>query len=255
MDMKHVIDTLPRKVALMVTVGSHNYLLADATSDIDKKLFVLPEFDDLYNMELFSMPDVITPTVDYAVNDIRKLPKLLWGSNIAYIEVLFSNDICSPYYAVMPDELNQLYGAKNRIARMNLPKLFDSCMGGQYQRMGDLKKGTVSTQHLIAKFGYCTKQACHAYRNIDVLIRYADTDFTDFGKAIRYDVPGEAKTLMDIKQGRVAEKDFRHLMDDMRIKAMKLRDKYKSKPVDEECLSMLISLVKSLVKEHIVGGY
>jgi predicted nucleotidyltransferase len=238
----------------MVTVGSHNYLLADETSDIDKKLFVLPEFDDLYNMELFSVPDVITQTVDYAVHDIRKLPKLLWGANIAYIEVLFSNYICSPYYDVMPDEINQLYGAKNRIARMNLFKMFESCMGGQYQRMCNLKKGTGNTQHLIEKFGYCTKQACHAYRNIDVLIRYADTDFTDFGKAIRYDVPGEAKTIMDIKQGRVTEKDFRDLMDDMRIKAMKLRDKYKSIPPNEECLAKINSLVRALVKGNVVVG-
>jgi hypothetical protein len=239
----------------MVTVGSHNYLLADETSDIDKKLFVLPEFDDLYNMELFSMPDVITPTVDYAVNDIRKLPKLLWGSNIAYIEVLFSNDVCSPYYGVMPDELNKLFGVRNRIARMNLFKMFESCMGGQYQRMCNLKKGTANTQHLIEKFGYCTKQACHAYRNIDVLIRYAENGFKDFGKAIRYDIPGESKIIMDIKQGRVAEQDFHDLMDDKRVQAMKLRDEYKSKPIDEECLSIINGLIKSLVKEHIVGGY
>jgi hypothetical protein len=155
----------------------------------------------------------------------------------------------------MPSELNDLFSMKNRIARMNLFKMFESCMGGQYQRMGNLKKGTANTQHLIAKFGYCTKQACHAYRNIEVLIRYAENGFKDFGKAIRYDIPGESKTIMDIKQGRVAEQDFHDLMDDKRVQAMKLRDEYKSKPVDEECLSIINGIIKSLVKEHIVGGY
>ena len=61
---------------MAVIVGSHNYNLTTENSDKDYKLFILPEFEDLYSGNLFSTPNVVSSTMDYDIHDIRQLPKL-----------------------------------------------------------------------------------------------------------------------------------------------------------------------------------
>lgn len=144
---------MDRKFVFKALVGSHNYNLnvdeientktgeRFPTSDRDYKVFVLPTFEDLYKGNMY---------------DIRKLPNILYKANINFIEVLFSNEI------IINDELgreqklmlSKIFENKDEIARMNLPRLYNSCSGMFLNKMKLLKKGTDGTQHLVDTFGY-----------------------------------------------------------------------------------------------------
>lgn len=234
-------------------MGSHNYLLNDKDSDRDYKLFIMPEFDDLYDNALFTTPNIVTKELDYDIHDIRKLPRLAWKANINYIEGLFSTDVESDFGVELPYEIVELFKMNERIAHMNLPKFFDACIGTYNQKMLLLNTGTESTQELVAKFGYDTKQACHAFRNLDILVRYAATDFESFEDALRYGTNvGFRDLVLDIKHGKLTRKEFLSVANTHKNTAEALKEKYKSQPVDEECLKLMNDLVRQLVRKYIV---
>lgn len=71
--------------------GSQNYHLDDEQSDKDYKLFVAPEFIDLYNRkDKFELPDSFTE--HFSVMDIRKYDSLLRKGNVNAVEYLFSTE-------------------------------------------------------------------------------------------------------------------------------------------------------------------
>lgn len=254
--MTREIASLPRRVALKVLVGSWNYNLQSENSDKDYKLFVLPEFDDLYNKVDFSTPNIVTDTVDYDVHDIRQLPKLLWGANINYMEVLFAGDAEFPCFTRVPSQLGQIIAMRDNVMRMNIPKFYASCLGTYRQKMLLLNKGTVSTQILVDKFGYDCKQACDAYRVVDAAIRFYKTDFTDFRYAIRYDDNDPTrKLLLDIKAGLLKESDFHAIVELRRNELIHLGTKFDSHHPDEYVRDHINGLIRDTVEKYIKGKY
>lgn len=254
MDMKHILPTIPRTVAFQAIVGSHNYNLQTENSDKDYKLFVLPSFDDLYGGELFSTPNIVSPTVDYDIHDIRQLGKLLWGANINYMEVLFTTEYQCHMSEHTVDELNELWGLRGHIMRMNLPKFYASCMGTHRQKMMLLHKWTETTQKLVEQFGYDTKQACHAVRVLDAAIRFWETDFKDFNKAIKYDTYDPMRAvLMGIKAGEYTEENFKLVARMKHDKLMSISQYFDVMQPDTYTLDKVNSLIKSLVYKQIVG--
>lgn len=73
-------------------VGSVNYNLHTETSDMDYKVFVIPSFDDLYFSRVYS-ESISTEEEDLEIHDIRKLDKMLYKSNVNFLEILFSEEI------------------------------------------------------------------------------------------------------------------------------------------------------------------
>jgi len=72
--------------------GSQNYHLDDKQSDKDYKLFIAPEFIDLYNgKDKFGLPDSFTE--HFSVMDIRKYDSLLRKGNVNAVEYLFSTEL------------------------------------------------------------------------------------------------------------------------------------------------------------------
>lgn len=168
-----------RKVVFKALVGSHNYNLNDETSDKDWKYFVLPTFDDLYEGKMFSTSKVGTEE-DYDVHDIRKLGDLFWKANVNFLEVLYSKEF---EFGKIIDErqslklgdiwlIQEIFELRESIVTMNLPYLYSACKGMYHEKMKRLTKGTEGTQHLVDKYGYDTKQALHAYRILDFIVRF-----------------------------------------------------------------------------------
>ncbi|NEW04903.1 hypothetical protein GK047_02580 [Paenibacillus sp. SYP-B3998] len=59
---------------------------------IKLKLFVLPTFDDLYNGVVYK--NFTTSEIeDVEIHDVRKLEKLLYNSNLTFLELLYSVEI------------------------------------------------------------------------------------------------------------------------------------------------------------------
>jgi hypothetical protein len=118
--------------------------------------------------------------------------------------------------------------------------------------MAMLMKGTESTQALVDKFGYDTKQASHAWRVLDAVERFADTDFTDFAYAIKYEPSDARNNILVIKQGGLSLAEFKHNVARKLERTKLLTDRY-NVPVDEETVEEVNSIVKDLVHRNIQG--
>ncbi len=143
---------------------------------------------------------------------------------------------------------------RDEIARMNLPYLYDGMMGIARGKFGNMLKGTSGTADLVARFGYDTKQAMHCVRSMEVLERFAENGFSDFGEAIWFDGEGRER-MLSIKNGSYALERFE--------RAEKLRDAYKAFEPDigtkEELDLLVMELVRDGISEEfgqvVRGGY
>lgn len=237
-----------RNVVLKALVGSHNYNLNTEESDMDYKVYVTPTFEELYNNKRFQKSIVKhTDGNDYDIHDIRKLPELLFKSNLNYLETFFSKDIF-----LGSKEMQDLYDLRNDIFNINLPTLFKSCGGTFLQKMKLLPKGTEGTQHLVDMFGYDTKQAQHAYRNLNFCVRYAETDFKDVERALRY-TGEDLEFMMTIKGGEFLQDNFERFVyfyHDSRF--VHLKEKYLAQPVNYELKEHIDNQIMKLVKREMV---
>ena len=237
-----------RKEAFKALVGSHNYNLNTQTSDKDYKVFVLPTFDDLFSGRQFSK--ATTGEIDIEYHDIRKLSNLLWKSNINFLEVLFSEEleINTSLTKDSKDKIEEIINLKDQIARMNLPYLYNACVGMYISKRKQVDKGTKNTQELIAKYGYDTKQAMATIRVLDFLKRFAEIDFSDFKKAIWYEKP---EGMLLIKDGYLSKEAYQKLADKAfnEIES-KYKDLYKQEP-NIELNQHLINNIKIIIKNEI----
>lgn len=233
-----------RPVVISALVGSHNYNLNTPESDKDYKYFVLPTFDDLYDNKEETKA-VVTQELDYTVHDLRKLNHVLWKSNINFIEILFSKDM-----KISPS-LIDIYTARETIARMNLPYLYDACVGMHHQKRARLDKFSEGNQHL-QKFGYNTKEAMHSYRVVDFLVRYAKNGFRSFQDAIWYrDDEHVREVLFGIKAGMVDKENILIRLNTILGHAEKFKEAYKSSPEDLQTKEWLYTLLKKHIREHL----
>jgi len=74
--------------------GSNNYHLDGPQSDKDYKLFIAPEFIDLYNgKDKYGIPFGFTEKDNISTMDFRKFDSLLRKGNVNTIEYLFSTEL------------------------------------------------------------------------------------------------------------------------------------------------------------------
>lgn len=253
------VRMVEKKTSFQVAVGSINYNLVHAKSDIDKKLFYYPTFDDLYFGDKNSISKV-TKTEDLERHDIRKLPSMLYKANVNFLETLFSVQVD---YA---DSLYQtLVKRREEIARMNLPYLYDACFKGMYERkMKEFLRDTSyiniheSEQEIEDKVN---KHLMVAYRILDFLVRYARNGFTSFASAIRYDESikedKEMKEfLFSIRDGKVGKQQYFNeipsFIEEKRKEVESLREIYKSHPINHTLNSEIEKLVKAYVQLNLL---
>lgn len=243
---------MERKAVLKALVGSHNYNLNTEESDKDYKVFVLPTFEDLYKGNSYSK-SIIGEDEDYDIHDIRKLPSLLFKANVNFLEVLYSSE------AIVPNKSNivykmiirQIWELREDIVKMNLPHLFNACGGMYLNKMKLLYKGTEGTQHLVDKFGYDTKQALHAYRVLNFIDRFAESQFTDFKGAMTYN-DEDRDFMLRIKNGEFDAEHFENFVTfyhDSKFKTLK--EKYHSFEPNIELKEKIEDIVMNLVKQGI----
>lgn len=253
-----MLDFEGRKVVLKALTGSYNYNLNDETSDKDYKYFVLPTFDDLYYNKMYSKSEQ-SPTLDYSVHDIRKLPELFWKANLNFLEILYSKKLdifpsIDPYGDSSNNDLDSLalageiFSMREEIVTMNLPYLYNSCKGMYFEKMKRLEQGTQTTQILVDKYGYDTKQALHAYRVLDFCISISQGEF--FENALVYD-GGKRSFILDIKHGEYTLTAFKDLMEYHKSVFDKVEPWFKEQKPNEETKAKVDLLVKELVRRNI----
>ena len=118
----------------------------------------------------------VSTNINYDVHDIRKLALLLWKANINFIEVLFSEE---SRILAFNERMEHILGERERLARMNLPYLWNACQGMYFNKFRQLEKGTEETQHLVERYGYSTKEALHCYRKQAIKPDYTARQWLD----------------------------------------------------------------------------
>jgi RNA repair pathway DNA polymerase beta family len=233
-------------------VGSHNYNLVTPTSDIDRKLFVYPTFDDLYKSDKSSKSKT-SNTEDVEIHDIRKLPQMLWKSNVNFIEVLFSE--ASVTYNFAPGAQNlthNLLRMREDIASMNLPYLFDACYGMFLRKKKDFDRDKIFVlPDELDKARAGLKHAHSAIRIADFINRYLENAWDDFKGAIWYEESDPMRaTLMELKLGTF-DGSPAGLIEEAEQKFKAAEEFYKNQRKNEELNQWLQDFVRDAVKLNI----
>lgn len=231
-----------RTVLIKALVGSHNYNLNTVDSDRDWKFFVMPTFDDLYDKVMFSKARE-SDNLDYQTHDIRRLSELLWKANINFVEVLFSRDVH------IDSRIDWVFDNAVQLSGMNLPQMRTTLMGMNHTKMANLLKGTAKTKHLVEKFGYDTKEACHALRVLLVLERVMETG--SVRQAIWFDNDeSDRQLLIDIKSGLFSLTEFTNLVKLWkRVNEHNVNKWFNSQKEDVDIKMALDNFIRDLVRE------
>lgn len=182
-----------------MVVGSRNYGLEDNNSDIDKKCFVLPNKNDIYlNRRACSVH--ISQDIDIEYKDIREFPELIFKSNPAYLELLYSKEVNilvkeEHHKILLQKYLNYFIDNREEIVKFNLPKLWSSTFGMQNK----LFKEYNSTKN--------PKRVYHLYRTSLLLKNYVNNGFNNYSECL-IPIGNERQKLLDIKGGKYSEKDL-----------------------------------------------
>lgn len=151
--------------------GSQNYHMDDEHSDIDTKVLVIPNMEDLiFNKKPISHTLIMENEEHVDCKDIRLYFNTFRKQNINFVEILFSDYvIVNPKYAYY---WNILVENNEKLARMN-PLAAIKCMCGMcHEKSKDLTREFPTKKELIDKYGYDSKQLCHILRIQDFLERY-----------------------------------------------------------------------------------
>ena len=237
------------KLFMSALVGSHNYNLNTETSDKDYKVFVFPTFDDLYNKKEIAKSKV-SNDLDYEVHDIRKLSQLWWKANINFIEVLFSRDVM--YYIDRDNDLVQFIEQNDsELATMNLPYLYDACMGMSLRKQKDMLIDSPARHNNIEKYVYDTKSACHAIRVLDFLVKLVQCNFS-FGKSILYDNSDiKRDSLLAIKRGMYTLEEIQYMIEICTNNANNIKGIYKQQSPNTRIKEQLDGVIKEQCYEFI----
>lgn len=232
-----------RKDSFIALVGSHNYNLNTESSDYDFKSFFYPSFDDLYSGEKYSKART-SDNEDTEFHDVRKLPDMLWKSNVNFVEVLFSKGA-----SVLDSGLyRELHNRREDIARMNLPYLYDACMGMFYKK----KKEYERDLNNCSEWSKVCKHIMSASRIVDFLHRY-EMNGWDFEAAFSYEDDEYMRgTLMSIRNGKYESKtELDVFIDGAENLLNAIKSRYKEQKEDIETKEWLYNVVKSYVMQHL----
>lgn len=245
-DMKVNILT-ERKLCFKALVGSHNYNLNNEFSDKDYKIFFYPNFDDLYGGGQYSKA-FVSNVEDVEYHDIRKLPNLLFKSNVNFMEVLFSEE-----YEVYGRELfSKIIALRDDLAKMNIPYLYDACFGMYMQKMKEFNRDKVKDfADVLTSKTY--KHAMSSYRILDFLDRYQKSTFSSFKQAMQYDAKDPVRSLLlDIRLGKYNFEQLEEMISKKEQVIRSFQDIYKSVKVNETLKEKFEQLIKESVKAALV---
>lgn len=227
----------------MALVGSHNYNLNTESSDRDFKSFFYPSFDDLYFGEKYSKART-SDNEDIEFHDIRKLPDMLWKSNVNFVEVLFSKDA-----SVFDNGLyRELHYRREEIARMNLPYLYDACMGMFFKKKKEYERDSNNNSEWLK----VCKHVMAATRISDFLQRYK-TNGWNFEDAFSYkEYEYMREILLSIRNGKYQTKTELDLFINGAEKLLSaIKPAYKEQREDIETKEWIYETVKKYVKNNI----
>lgn len=237
-------------------VGSVNYNTNDERSDKDKKLYEYPTFDELFDGKMVPSIAYKDEEGDVERHDIRKLPNMLYKANVNFLELLFAHEFTAydPLY-------HQLRERREEIGRMNLPYLYEACIGMFDRKYKELKRDisylheTDFSEAELADIKLkIQKNSASAYRILNFLMRYQSNDFKSFENAMRYrdEEPARKYILSLRKDWREPDQVLSVLLAKKTTVVHECREVYRSHAVDEELNKWMRETVRDAVKQQLL---
>lgn len=247
---KSILDRCKRDPLWGSIFGSWNYNLNTEGSDMDVRLYTQPTFDDLYEGERYVEKICEKDKDDYDFHDIRRLPNLLFKANITWLENLYSD-----YQMICNDGINKIIDMRDEIVVMNIPKMYSTTIGHVEKKIKLVRKGhgTKSTQGMVDKIGYDTKELVHAIRMVDFVKRFHANGFNNFGECLKY-TGQERENMLEYRNGRYSKDEALELMKKAHCELVEIKDAFISLEPNLETLSRLENIVREIVREGMIRG-
>ena len=172
--------------------GSQNYGIATPESDVDTKVWLMPNLRDLALAEKPYSKELHCDGAHVEGKDYRLMLGELRKQNMNFLETIFT-----PYKVVNPNYqwfYNILYTNREAIARMDVNRGAHAFMGHMYNMYNRFKRDEKP------------KQVAHLMRLYDCLQRYTLTDETYEDLLFK---PNSLDYLMAIRRGEVPVEELR----------------------------------------------
>lgn len=202
-----------KKILFVIRYGSYNYNLNTANSDIDWRGF--SNRVGCKEVDCFK-----TKNNDICINNTMYLYKALTEMIPKFIELLFSDTMIF-LNEIVEEIVNELISIRNDIVIMDLPYMYQSYLKDYYFH----KKMISDNKYPYRKIGY----TIHSFRVLDILDRFASTNFEDYLYAIKYsDNDDNRKLIIDTKLNKVPISILEEQIDIKYEKVLKLESKFKN---------------------------
>ena len=149
--------------------GSQNYGTDTEKSDIDTKVIIVPDFQNLCFGEPVNKR-VKTDTGEADIKDIREVFDLMFLQNINYLEILFTEyNYINPKYKTL---YNHIFGIREDIARYHEESAYNTMFGMYFQARIRLTRTTPTTEEDIKLYGYHRKSLSNMDRMCRTIEKY-----------------------------------------------------------------------------------
>ncbi|QQO40643.1 nucleotidyltransferase [Bacillus phage 000TH008] len=242
---------MDHKESFTSVVGSHNYNLVTTNSDIDKLMFVYPNFEDMYQ-GTFVKDVEVSKDVDIAVHDVRKIPEYFLKSSPNFLEILFSVST-----GVRDELFTDLRKERDRITKINLPSFYEACRGMFTQQYKKGRKMYIDYCKYLDKDDIDVvigKHIASALRIYNLLTRFHSQGFSHYEDALWYeDGTEDGEMLKNLKTGRLRGLHG-ELLDELENHAntiMTLKKDYRDNTIDYETKEYVDEIVQKYVKNNL----
>lgn len=243
------------QLSFQAQYGSENYRLNRPDSDVDMMFFYNPNYEDLFNGRM-ATDSIKEANTDRKHHDVRKMPSLFYKANVNFLEILYSCNVKTE-----DDLYSALLKERDAITTMNIPHLFDGCLGMFNRNYGLLERDAhyVTREDLFDSNTHRKKLGKHsggAYRILDFVQRFADLGFTRFGQAMSYDHDASKdqaliQTYMAMRDGRYSYEELKNILKQKEADIVTLKPYYKEQAVKEDVNHLVMETVQAHVKRCI----
>ena len=204
-----------RNIVGLFLQGSQNYGLTYENSDVDTKLIVLPNFNEIaFNKKPVSTTHIRENEEHIDFKDIRLYMQTFRKQNLNFLEILFT-----PYKIVNPDYApywDVLINHREDIAHYNLYRAVKSMKGIALEKYHALQHEYPSKVDVLAQWGYDPKQLHHLLRVEECLMRYIEGE--PYEDCLQ---PRDKEYLISVKRGLYnvdeavakADKTLKHIFE------------------------------------------
>lgn len=162
-----------RDTVWVAGAGSREFNLDTDGSDTDIVQIVYPTFVDLYSNYTYQKELTnLEGNIDLKTYDYRELPNLLYKQSIDILQLLYAYYQEIGMFTENTRGIQRIINMRDNICRMNLFKFYKSNFHQAKHRIERLRKS------LKEDGTYDGKEAMFAYRTLNLMVRFAEDDFT-----------------------------------------------------------------------------